>query len=260
MKQRGFTLIEMVLTIIVGGILVLGIAGFVELGTKGYSTTVDRQRLQTQAKFVMEKLTREARHAVPNVFVDYGVGNDRCISFYPIVESGFYSVSGADIQFIVGNPSASVSSLNGLTLLINPTQQLSNNQSLSDLNNSFALNPSTVGTLTVSGAVGATFVLANQANSLVGGSVVNRHYITDENRQITYCVSTDERVMRGEGSTALLADMAPLTDAAWVSVSGAISYQPASVQYNGVVHADLQFSQNDELTRFQQDVQVLNVP
>ena len=30
MRQRGFTLIEMILTIVVGGILVLGIAGFVE--------------------------------------------------------------------------------------------------------------------------------------------------------------------------------------------------------------------------------------
>ncbi|MDA0148574.1 PilW family protein [Vibrio sp. LaRot3] len=259
MKQRGFTLIEMVLTIIVGGILVLGIAGFVELGTQGYATTVDRQRLQTQAKFVMEKLTREVRHAVPNVFVDYGT-NQRCISFYPIVESGFYSVSGADIQFIVGNLSASVSSLDGLTLLINPTEQLNDNQNLSVLNNSFALTPTSVDTLTISGAVGSTFVLPNQANNLVGGSVVNRHYITDGNRQITYCVSTDNRVVRGEGNTAVSADMAPLTDAAWVSVSGAISYQPANVQYNGVVHADLQFSQNDELTHFQQDVQVLNVP
>lgn len=35
MRTRGFTLIEMILTIIVGSILVLGIAGFVELGSRG---------------------------------------------------------------------------------------------------------------------------------------------------------------------------------------------------------------------------------
>ena len=56
MKVRGFTLVEMVLTMVVGAILVLGIAGFVELGSKGYSDTVARQRLQTQAKFVLEKM------------------------------------------------------------------------------------------------------------------------------------------------------------------------------------------------------------
>lgn len=35
MKVKGFTLIEMVVTLIVGAILVLGIAGFVELGARG---------------------------------------------------------------------------------------------------------------------------------------------------------------------------------------------------------------------------------
>ncbi len=40
MSSRGFTLVEMVLTLIVGSILVLGIAGFVELGTKGYADSV----------------------------------------------------------------------------------------------------------------------------------------------------------------------------------------------------------------------------
>lgn len=65
-SSRGFTLIEMIMTIIVGSILVLGIAGFLELGAKGYTDTVARQRIQTQAQFVLEKMSRELRHAVPN--------------------------------------------------------------------------------------------------------------------------------------------------------------------------------------------------
>lgn len=35
MNRKGFTLIEMVITLIVGSILVFGIAGFVELGARG---------------------------------------------------------------------------------------------------------------------------------------------------------------------------------------------------------------------------------
>ncbi len=77
MSSRGFTLVEMVLTLIVGSILVLGIAGFVELGTKGYADSVDRQRIQTQAQFVLEKLSREFRHAVPNSFS----GSGNCLFF-----------------------------------------------------------------------------------------------------------------------------------------------------------------------------------
>ena len=134
MKTRGFTLIEMVVTMIVGAILVMGIAGFVELGTKGYAQSVDRQRLQTQAQFVLEKMTREVRHALPNVFVSDGL----CLSFYPIIESGFYAVSGSDIHFIVGDENATTDDLSDKQLVINPTQQLLAGQTLSDLPNSFS--------------------------------------------------------------------------------------------------------------------------
>ncbi len=68
MKDRGFTLMEMIVTIVVGSFIMLGIAGYVQLGMKGYADTIDRQRIQTQAQFVLEKMTREIRHAVPNSF------------------------------------------------------------------------------------------------------------------------------------------------------------------------------------------------
>lgn len=68
MKNRGFTLIEMVITIVVGSFIMLGIAGYLQLGAKGYADTIDRQKLQTQAQFVIEKMSREIRHAVPNSF------------------------------------------------------------------------------------------------------------------------------------------------------------------------------------------------
>ncbi|MDF4609339.1 prepilin-type N-terminal cleavage/methylation domain-containing protein, partial [Vibrio parahaemolyticus] len=52
MKDRGFTLMEMIVTIVVGSFIMLGIAGYVQLGMKGYADTIDRQRIQTQAQFV----------------------------------------------------------------------------------------------------------------------------------------------------------------------------------------------------------------
>ncbi|KII77569.1 PilW family protein [Vibrio renipiscarius] len=250
MKQRGFTLIEMVLTMLVSSILVLGIAGFIELGMKGYADSVDRQRMQTQAKFILEKMTREVRHAVPNIFVD----QQNCISFYPIVESGFYAVSGSDISFIVGNSTTNTSDLNTKRLLINPTRTLASDETLADLNNSF---PMTI--VTQPSPSEAVFLLPNQSSKLVGGSVINRHYITDSNRRISYCI-LDGRVVRGEGNESVAPVLMPLTDRRSVSVSGNIRYTPASVQHSGVVHVDLAFTQNGESTHFQHDIQVLNVP
>lgn len=68
MKIRGFTLIEMIVTIVIGSIIMLGIAVYLRLGVQGYSDSIVRQRLQTQAQFVTEKMSREIRHAVPNSF------------------------------------------------------------------------------------------------------------------------------------------------------------------------------------------------
>ncbi|MGL5409769.1 MAG: PilW family protein, partial [Shewanella sp.] len=124
MPTRGFTLIEMILTIIIGSILVLGIAGFVELGSRGYADTVARQRIQTQAKFVLEKITRELRHAVPNSFAS--TQKQQCLSFYPIVYSGFYHLDAKDskqLSFVVGNHTGDSVGLDftGLKMIVNPT-------------------------------------------------------------------------------------------------------------------------------------------
>ena len=68
MKEKGFTLLELIITIVVGSIIMLGIAGYVQMGMKGFVDSASRQQVQTQAQFVLEKLSREIRHAVPYSF------------------------------------------------------------------------------------------------------------------------------------------------------------------------------------------------
>lgn len=240
MRRQGFTLIEMIITMIVGSILVVGIAGFVELGARGYADTVDRQRLQTQAKFVLEKITREVRHAVPNMFSQNAVvPGSRCVSFFPIVTSGIYAMSGDDIQFVTADNALTAAVLAPLSLVINPTEA-------TPTNNIFPLATVT--------ATNNTFLLANESVNLVGNSVSNRHYIYNPNGRVTYCI-VNGRVWRSEGNGALI----PISD---TGVTGDLDYQPANVQRNGIVHLEFEFRNQvgDELTNFQQDIQVINVP
>ncbi|MEZ8744330.1 MULTISPECIES: PilW family protein [Vibrio] len=240
MRRQGFTLIEMIITMIVGSILVVGIAGFVELGARGYADTVDRQRLQTQAKFVLEKITREVRHAVPNMFNQNAVvPGSRCVSFFPIVTSGIYAMSGDDIQFVTADNALTAAVLVPLSLVINPTEA-------APTNNIFPLATVT--------ATNNTFLLANESVNLVGNSVSNRHYIYNPNGRVTYCI-VNGRVWRSEGNGALI----PISD---TGVTGDLDYQPANVQRNGIVHLEFEFRNQvgDELTNFQQDIQVINVP
>ncbi|MGF1752914.1 prepilin-type N-terminal cleavage/methylation domain-containing protein [Vibrio makurazakiensis] len=240
MRRQGFTLIEMVVTMIVGGILVLGIAGFVELGARGYADTVDRQRLQTQAKFVLEKITREVRHAVPNMLnQDAVLPGASCISFFPIITSGIYTESGADIQFVVGDGTLTTADLALLSLVINPTEAV-------PTNNVFPLALVT--------ETDDTFFLTGEATNLVGNSVSNRHYVYNPDGEVSYCI-VNGRVWRSVDNGTLI----PISDN---GVTGTLGYQPADVQRNGVVHLEFDFrnEEGDELTNFQQDVQVINVP
>ncbi|HFQ4941379.1 TPA: PilW family protein [Vibrio vulnificus] len=229
MKSRGFTLVEMVLTLIVGSILVLGIAGFVELGTKGYADSVDRQRIQTQAQFVLEKISREFRHAVPNSFSN----ENGCLSFYPIVYSGFYAVEGNDIRFLIGNPNVSAQLLSTLKLTINPSRQ---QDLLSDAFDLSAVETSA-----------SYYSLTNQVANLKSNSINHRHYIYNAVEPVEYCFSA-ERITR---NGVQVAD----------NVSAAtFQYLEPTLQRGGLVHIKLTFTQNGETSHYQQDVQVLNVP
>ena len=237
MNARGFTLVEMILTIIVGGILVLGIAGFVEIGMKGYSETIERQRLQTQAKFVLEKMSREIRHSVPNIVSDSAVSSaDSCVSFYPIDYSGFYVIDGDDIQFLIGNDGVSSSDVidAGRALVINPT-------SYADTANAISLASPDV---TASGSI---YIISGAASSLASESVADRQYIYSS--EVSYCVYNSSGSVTRNG-----------VQVAENVSSGQFTYLEANLQRGGVVHINLLFTQDGESTNYQQDVLVLNVP
>ncbi|PSV26682.1 MULTISPECIES: PilW family protein [unclassified Photobacterium] len=85
-KPRGFTLFEMVIAIVVLSIIMIGIGSYIAIGVKGYTNTVDRERLQSQARFLVARMTKEIRHAAPNSLSN----TSHCLSFYPIIAPAVY--------------------------------------------------------------------------------------------------------------------------------------------------------------------------
>ncbi|GHA54530.1 PilW family protein [Photobacterium aphoticum] len=95
MPQRGFTLMELVIAVVLVGIIVLGIGSYVQFGVQGYVNTVSRERFQSELRFALEKMTREIRHAAPNsvsasAAVNKHAAGENCVAFRPIVAAGFY--------------------------------------------------------------------------------------------------------------------------------------------------------------------------
>lgn len=235
MKARGFTLIEMVVTIVIGSTIMLGIAGYVQLGMKGYADTIDRQRIQTQAQFVLEKMTREIRHAVPNSFY---VPESGCLEFVPIEYSGFYLFTSNNIEFLVGNDSALNPIPADRRIVINPSRYED-------------LQPPSSQYIDIGGLAktGEAFVISGAASSIGGSSVSGRHYIYKDDSEVRYCFEHNQ-VLR---NNVVVADSVDTS-------ASSMDYDEPTLQRGGLVHINLEFLQNGERSVYQQDVQVLNVP
>ncbi|AEX23236.1 PilW family protein [Vibrio sp. EJY3] len=236
MKERGFTLIEMVVTIVIGSIIMLGIAGYIKLGIKGYADSIDRQRVQTEAQFVIEKMSREIRHAVPNSFHE-PTGTSNCLEFVPIEYSGFYVFTANDIEFLVGNDPDLESIPEKNRMVINPSRY-------EDLQSSSQ-------SIDISGLTKAkeAFVVSGAASTIGATSVSGRHYIYQPSSEVRYCFENG-RVLRNN---------VIVTDSVDTSASY-MRYVEPTLQRGGLVHINLEFLQDGERSVYQQDVQVLNVP
>lgn len=247
MKKLGFTLIEMVITILVVSIMFLAIAGFLEIGTKGYADSVKRQALQNQARFVIEKMSREIRHAVPNSFKVTG----SCIEFFPIQYSGFYAdrpLSSA-VQFIIGTDGF----VNTLTdqdyMVINPSRYedfIGADITAKNLVNCGAGSNVTEPACSVSGDV---FTISSSSSSQ---SVGRRHYVYNQEQRISYCIAGNQITKQIGASTVV-----PIGDNV---VSGSVAYENVSLTRSGLIHLEFNFQQGDEVSEYKHDVQVLNVP
>ncbi|WP_152663095.1 PilW family protein [Arsukibacterium ikkense] len=88
--QRGFTLIELTIVIVLLSILALGVSSYIGLGASMYSDATEREQVLTQSRFVAERLQRELRNAAPNSIRAADGPLLRCIEFAPIVASGVY--------------------------------------------------------------------------------------------------------------------------------------------------------------------------
>ncbi|UTZ26952.1 prepilin-type N-terminal cleavage/methylation domain-containing protein [Vibrio campbellii] len=253
MSQRGFTLIELVLTIVIGSIIMLGIAGYVQVGMKGYVDASSRQRIQTQAQFVLEKMAREIRHAVPNSFAMTNTADESCLSFVPTLNSGYYfqEPTSNDLLFITGEnvPGDTLKASDGIRFVINPTHYddlISGAVSNHLIDKDLALNGD-------DGNGNADFYRYSLTTPLPSDSIAHRIYLYQFATKVEYCI-----VKTGVRSNRLTRNGTVVENI--VADESQFDYTNVSLQTGGIVYLKFAFEQNGEVSTYQQDVQVLNVP
>lgn len=94
-RTSGFTLVELILVIVVLGIVGVATTSYLGLGAQMYADAAGRDKLLSQSRFAVERITRELRNVVPNsvrTWNDGGVSR-QCIEFAPLLQAGRYQGS-----------------------------------------------------------------------------------------------------------------------------------------------------------------------
>lgn len=258
--QRGFTLIEMVMAIILLGIVGLFLGNIAGQAMGIYATSTSREALIQQGQFMTERLSREIREAVPNSVI---VEND-CIEFLPIINSGVYSQLANDTKQLKFLPLKKQNLLQGDRLVVFPTQAQPLRQSLSD-----SATPSQVAQL----ESGVSITTENREEIEVRltretlfplQSPARRVYLYRD--PVAYCyISSEQRIYRYQGYSLTLNQLPPQQPNAKVLMAEKISKanfveaEPV-LQRNGLIKMELTFEDRGEQVRFDHNALIYNTP
>jgi len=90
--QQGFTIIEMIATIVVSAILSVGIITFIRDATTGLQTTTNRNQLVSAGRMAIDRLSMELHNALPNsIRASTATGSgDQCLEFIPVQATTTY--------------------------------------------------------------------------------------------------------------------------------------------------------------------------
>ena len=140
--NKGFTLIELVVVMVMLAILAIGASSYLGIGATLFSEASQREQVLADGRFAAERVVRELRLAAPNSVRISSAGGVQCIEFAPVVSSGLYQnvpiapASGSDVQLLhsawqnafLGLPfsiyprqPADIYQFGGATLLLNGT-------------------------------------------------------------------------------------------------------------------------------------------
>ncbi|ASP46318.1 PulJ/GspJ family protein [Cognaticolwellia beringensis] len=268
--QQGFTLVELVTVIVILGVLASSITSFLRFGTKSYTDAADREALISTARFVVERLNREVRHALPNSIRTIG-SNNQCLEFVPIDKSAIY----LDIPVAPEPASNSVD----VVMLEDPLQATTQYVAVYALNSDDIYN-------TASGVIEAFSSVDNSGNKQTPSKInfannilfnaespTSRLYFIDS--PISYCVESNAIFRyQGYGFGGYLSSGLPNANASatrvlmaehianYSSSGNILPFQtfPATLQRNGLAMTRLKFVRNLEEVVFNNEIQVPNVP
>lgn len=274
-KHKGFSLIELVAVVIIMGVLATASTQYIIFGTQIYIQANDRQAVLSESRFIVERITRELRNALPNSIRTSTATNNTqaCIEFLPIKASGAYRVDTAAITppikpYAAGNQLEVISWGSGqydtndrLYIYALTEDHVYLDTDRFAIIDSVTLNPSE-----------PEYLITFDANvTYADASTINRYYTADHS--VSYCLIANGAVFdvyRFEDTSFSAAQTLPTVSSGTLMAEGltnTLSSEPpfeyidGVMVRNSVVNLYLEFNANqDENMFFNHEVHIPNVP
>ena len=251
-QSQGFTLIELIMVIMVMAFITIGIGRFVSLGTEGYLQTRDREQLQSQARFAVERVARELRDAVPNSLEVTDDENGHCLAFRPIQYSGDYVNSNlANIDVISGFLTQTTAPIfeTNMMVVINPHKPQDFDVPSDQVAKVTAINKGTA-------ANQWQFELDGQ-HSFSSGSLSQRFYIYTQS--VRFCLEDNSLTRTTIDNSGI--ESQPVLLAQYLDAKmSAFTLDNVALVRSALVAWQFTFTRNGESSRYNHTVQVMNVP
>ena len=264
MLRRGFTLIELIVVILLLGVVGLGVTSLVRFGAQIFADVVDRDEVLSSSRFVLERLNRELREALPNSVREFNNGTLPCLEFIPVKARSYYTdapFAGSPAAQLQAIPPSSYEFEAGDMAVSYPSVVGAQPDIYAGANKRFSIASYT----TAGEGSLATFTFASPL-TFARSSPARRLYVVRE--PVSYCVSAG-RMYRfadygyattqsglGMGSGVLMAEGIVNV----LSSEPVFSVTPATLTRNGQVTLWLRFAFNEGEVQFNHEVHIANAP
>ena len=282
--QRGITLIELVIVMVILGAVSIGIANFIRSSVQNVVGINDREQLLSGARFPVERIKRELEGAIPNsIRVNKQVG-EHCIQFVPFSWSTVYLdlplANTSDTQ--VEMPIVAPVDINGDIFTITPGSDSAIVYPLraDDIYNASNINTELRKIRDIDACVGGSCTAFTDnalaltlSNGFTDGSPAERVYIAGD--AVSFCVVNNTLVRftsvitatqpeTGSAGGTIVANNINNTliagSADVFSEDDPFQHFASSRLRNAVVQIRLRFLLNGEFITFQQEVHIPNAP
>lgn len=266
LRQGAFTLIELITVILVLSTVSIGVVSYISMGIDVYQDSVGRDRQIADSRFLITRLTRELREALPNS-VRVNASNS-CIEFVPIAASSTYIdlavapdsardsariVLPADTPMLASGDKMAVYPLSPAEIYVNPSDPSNTTGKVFSL------------AVAIPSGTSSAIISFDKAVQFQAHSPTERYFVIAN--AVSYCVEGTD-VKRYSDYWPIGAQQSPPSSVT-IEVSlmaqnqanlSPFYYHEATLTRNAVAQLNFEFSYDDETLALYHEVHIVNVP